>query len=106
MSTITEADAAPFVSGPGREALAGLDFQRHIERKAAEMGGGDLVAGWDFFLRVLGASHSPTHNAYYIPSRSNLESRVEAAAAAAARVNTHTLSAPIPAAAAAAAALN
>lgn len=42
VSTITEADAAAFAS-PGREALAGLDFQRHIERKAAEMGGGDLV---------------------------------------------------------------
>lgn len=43
VTTITEEDAAPFVSAPGREALAGLDFQRHIERKAAEMGGGNLV---------------------------------------------------------------
>jgi uncharacterized FAD-dependent dehydrogenase len=42
VSTITEEDAAPFAV-PGREALAGLDFQRHIERKAAEMGGGNLV---------------------------------------------------------------
>jgi uncharacterized FAD-dependent dehydrogenase len=43
VSTITEADAAPFVSGPDRAPLAGLDFQRYIERRAAEMGGGDLV---------------------------------------------------------------
>lgn len=28
VSTITAADAAPFAAGPGREALAGLDFQR------------------------------------------------------------------------------
>jgi uncharacterized FAD-dependent dehydrogenase len=43
VSTITEEDALPFCETPGREALSGLDFQRHIERKAAEMGGGDLV---------------------------------------------------------------
>jgi len=43
VSTITESDAAPFCTAPGREALAGLDFQRHIERKASEMGGGDLT---------------------------------------------------------------
>jgi uncharacterized FAD-dependent dehydrogenase len=43
VSTITESDAAPFCAAPGREALAGLDFQRHIERKASEMGGGDLT---------------------------------------------------------------
>lgn len=43
VSTITEADAMPFCAAPGREALAGLDFQRHIEREASRMGGGDLT---------------------------------------------------------------
>ena len=33
----------PFCAAPGREALAGLDFQRHIEREASRMGGGDLT---------------------------------------------------------------
>lgn len=72
VSTITEADAAPFVSGPGREALAGLDFQRHIERKAAEMGGGDLVAGARVvFMRSLGTRpiHNTTRFYLFIPAR-------------------------------------
>ena len=42
VSAITAEDAAPFAAA-GQEALAGLAFQTHIERKAAEMGGGDLV---------------------------------------------------------------
>ena len=43
VATVTASDAAPFATAPGREALVGLDFQRHVERAAAAMGGGDLV---------------------------------------------------------------
>jgi len=42
VSTITEADAAPYADD-GYEPLCGVAFQRHIEREAAVMGGGDLV---------------------------------------------------------------
>ena len=44
VSPVSEEDALPFLESPGREPLAGLDFQRHIERQAAIMGGGNLVA--------------------------------------------------------------
>ena len=44
VSPVAEEDALPFLESPGREPLAGLDFQRHIERQAAIMGGGHLVA--------------------------------------------------------------
>jgi uncharacterized FAD-dependent dehydrogenase len=40
---ITPADYAPFAT-PGREALAGVAFQRAVERAAAVAGGGGLVA--------------------------------------------------------------
>ena len=43
VATVSASDAAPFATAPGREALVGLDFQRHVERAAAAMGGGDLV---------------------------------------------------------------
>lgn len=42
VSTITEEDAKPFAQ-VGYEPLCGVSFQRHIERKAAIMGGGKLV---------------------------------------------------------------
>ena len=42
VSTITEADATPYADD-GYEPLCGVAFQRHIEREAAVMGGGDLV---------------------------------------------------------------
>ena len=40
---LTPEDYAPFAR-PGREALAGIDFQVAVERAAAIAGGGDLVA--------------------------------------------------------------
>ena len=41
VSTITEADAAPYADD-GYEPLCGVAFQRHIEREAAVMGGGSM----------------------------------------------------------------
>jgi len=64
VSAITEADAAPFAE-LGFEPLCGVAFQRHIERKAAIMGGGNLVVpvqtAEDFLNeRVSKVEHLPT----------------------------------------------
>lgn len=41
--TIGEDDFAPFLDRAAHPALAGVEFQKHIERRAAEMGGGNFT---------------------------------------------------------------
>lgn len=41
--TVGEADFAPYVERAAHPALAGVEFQKHIEQRAAEMGGGNFT---------------------------------------------------------------